>query len=294
MLQMLAFVVLACINEGNLLKSRKMSYSPDSITHETDVLINLLGDFEIYTSHGVLREADINSPMICKLLTYMLLNRKKVITPQELFDALWPEEECDNDKSLQKLRALILRLRKSFGLISDYKLIETMANGYCLNRELDITTDLQVMDRLWNDVKQTNSTYSRVNILKQAMDVYKGPVLGGSCDAIWLTPTYTSCQTHYTALTNELLKILAESKDYHGLHDYASRSVAVNPGNEQGYYWMAYAMKQMGVHEMAKAEMEVAKHYLTEEEYDELQEKLRKIPVREQSLHFRNEKLEQL
>lgn len=294
MLQMLAFVVLACINEKNLLKSRKMSYSPDSITHETDVQINLLGEFEIYTSCGVLRYSDLNSPMICKLLAYMLLNRKKIIPPQELLEALWPEEQGDSDKSLQKLRTLILRVRRSFGLISEHSLIETMTNGYCLNRALHIKTDLQFMDRLWKEVKETNSTYSRVNFLKQAMELYRGPVLGGTCDEIWLLPTVTACQMHYTAMTNELLRILAEAKDYHGLYEYAGKSIEVNPGNEKAYYWMTYATIQMGAHEVARHEIEAAKRHLTEEEYVELCAELRRIPIGDQTVHFRNEKLEQL
>ena len=43
MLQMLAFVLLASINEQKLMQSMKMTLSPDSIERDTDVIINLFG-----------------------------------------------------------------------------------------------------------------------------------------------------------------------------------------------------------------------------------------------------------
>ena len=108
MLQMLAFVILASLNEENLIKGLKLSITPNNIEHETDVIINLLGDLEIYTSNGVLREADLKSPLICKLLAYMLINKKSVSIPRRLTEALWPDDAIDADMS-QKLRAVVFR-----------------------------------------------------------------------------------------------------------------------------------------------------------------------------------------
>lgn len=73
MLQMLAFVVLAIANEKKLLDSAKLAWSPENITNETDILFHLFGELEVYTSQGVLHEADLKSPKIIRLLAYMLL-----------------------------------------------------------------------------------------------------------------------------------------------------------------------------------------------------------------------------
>ena len=61
MLQMLAFVLLSSINDQKLMQSMKMSMSPENIKNDTDVMINLFGNLEIYTSSGVLHESDLNS-----------------------------------------------------------------------------------------------------------------------------------------------------------------------------------------------------------------------------------------
>ena len=88
MLQMLAFVLLSSINEQKLMQSMKMSISPQNIKSDTDVIINLFGNLEIYTSNGVLRESDLKSPKICRLLAYMLLNRKVTIPAREIVEAI--------------------------------------------------------------------------------------------------------------------------------------------------------------------------------------------------------------
>ena len=100
---------------------------------DTDVIINLLGNLEIYTTNGVLREADLKSPLICKLLAYMLINKKAVIQPRHLIEALWPEGAIEADMS-KNLRAVIFRLRQAFNLISNHQLIDSVTTGYCFNR----------------------------------------------------------------------------------------------------------------------------------------------------------------
>ena len=74
-----------------------MSISPDNIDNDADIIINLFGDLEIYTSSGVLREGDLKSPKCCRLLAYMLLNKKVTTTPMELVEAIWPDEAAESD-----------------------------------------------------------------------------------------------------------------------------------------------------------------------------------------------------
>ena len=48
MLQMLAFVVLSAINEHQLFESARLTASHDIIQSETDILINMFGNLEIF------------------------------------------------------------------------------------------------------------------------------------------------------------------------------------------------------------------------------------------------------
>lgn len=290
MLQMLAFVLLASINEQKLMQSIKMTISPDNIERDRDVIINLFGNLEIYTTNGVLREADLKSPKICRLLAYILLNRKVTVPAREIVETVWPEEAVESDNPGKNLRYLIFRLRQSFSLISNYPLIETTPNGYGFNPELNIITDLDLFEKYWETAQRTSLVSEKVEILKRAVDLYKGGVLESAADEHWLMPKASYYELRYQGMVSELLKTLAEGKDYHNLHRYAAQALAVDPGNGTAHYWLIYSMAQRGAGELAKSQVQIAREHLTEEEYYDLVSALKKTRLAPVHNLFRKEK----
>ena len=279
MLQMLAFVLLASLNEQKLMRSMKLAISPENIKRDTDVIINLFGNLEIYTANGVLRESDLKSPKICRLLAYIVLNRKSSVPAREIVEAVWPGEAVESDNPGKNLRALIFRLRQSFGLISGYSLVETTPNGYGFNPELNITTDLEMFEKYWKMVQQTSVVSEKAEILKRAVDLYKGSILESAADEHWLIPKASYYSLRYQGLVSELLKTLADTKDYHNLHRYAVQALAVDSGNRAAHYWLIYSMVKRDADELAKAQMQIAQEELTDEDYCELVNALKKAKL---------------
>ena len=279
MLQMLAFVLLASLNEQKLMQSMRLAISPENIKRDTDVIINLFGNLEIYTANGVLRESDLKSPKICRLLAYIVLNRKSSVPAREIVEAVWPEEAVESDNPGKNLRALIFRLRQSFSLISGYSLIETTPNGYGFNPELNITTDLEMFEKYWAMAQQTSVVSEKAEILKRAVDLYKGSILESAADEHWLIPKASYYNLRYQGLVSELLKTLADTKDYHNLHRYAAQALALDPGNGTAHYWLIYSMVKRGADELAKTQVQIAQEELTDEDYRELVNALKKAKL---------------
>lgn len=154
MLRMLAYVVLNAINQHSYFESAKMTLTPEGIQSDKDIVFNLFGELEIYTSKGVLREPDCNAPKCCRVIAYLMLNRRSTHPPLEIAATLWPEDQIFSPETVSgNIRGLIYRFRQAFSLISDYPLIESTPNGYRINPELRITTDFQHFDRLWEAVQ---------------------------------------------------------------------------------------------------------------------------------------------
>ena len=277
MLQMLAFVVLAIANEKKLLDSAKLAWSPENITNETDILFHLFGELEVYTSQGVLHEADLKSPKIIRLLAYMLLGSRRFFTARELAETLWPDEAFDQENPGKNIKTLIYRLRQVFSMISEQDLIESTPYGYRLNPKLNIMTDLQEFDRYLRSAQDTASITGKIDLLKKAVSVYRGNILGSAAGEHWLIHTSSHYNLKYLGAVNELLKTLAELKDYAGVHQYAAQALCIDPGNFRAYFWMIYSMYRQGATEMAKAELRAAEQHLTSEEYSELVQHLKKI-----------------
>lgn len=177
MLRILAYVLLASYNEQKMLNRLQMAYIPTSIQSSKDIYVSLFGELSISTSKGVLKEADFSSPRISRLISYLLISRKNAISPQEITQTLWPD---DSDNPAKNVKGLVYRLRQKFSLISDEPLILSSASGYQLNPKLHIMTDYQRFDELVSSAVRASSVINKVDILKNALDLYHGKVLSSA------------------------------------------------------------------------------------------------------------------
>lgn len=275
MLQMLAFVVLTNFNEKKLLDSAKMALSPEAIESDKDIIINFLGSMEIITSKGILREQDFKAPKSSRVVTYLLLHRRATHPPLEIASALWPNDIADPDTISGNIRGQIYRFRQAFSLISEYQLVESTPNGYRINPELRIMTDLQQFDKLWDSISYATATSKKVDLMKQAVEIYRGPLFENASDEHWITSMVNNYNLKYVGLVNELLLKLAEAEDYSGVQKYAAQSLEIVPGNVKARYWLIYATYHLGTVELARTEIERSRRDLTAEEYTLLVKHLR-------------------
>ncbi len=274
-LQLLSVVLIAQINDKNSQESEKLVLSPVEIVDDKDVKVNFFGDFEIITKKGKLGVSEF-TPKECKVAAYMLLHRKSVLPPSQMADDLWPDMKVDPENTNNNLRGRIYDVRKTFRRISDYLLIESTPNGYRINPELNIMTDLQQFDRCWDVAKRATSSAEKIVLLKQAIELYRGSVFKLASGEHWLYSIENHYNVQYFQIVKLLLEELANVKDYIGVSEYATKTLCVMPGNVTAYYWMVYSTYQLGAIEMAKAEVERARREMTSEEYVELIERLRK------------------
>lgn len=165
---------------------------------------------------------------------------------------------------------LIYRLRQTFGLISEKELIVSTASGYQFNPDLHIMTDYQQFDDLIQLASKASSVINRVELLKNAIDLYCGKILSSADGEHWLIQFAAKYHIAYVGAVNELLKQLNALHSYDLLNQYAARSLAIVPENSRGYYWLIHSLKVQGMDELASNEYQLAKQHLTTEEYKEL------------------------
>lgn len=266
-LRILAYVLLASYNEQKMLNRLQMAYIPTSIQSSKDIYVSLFGELSISTSKGVLKEADFNSPRISRLISYLLISRKNAISPQEITQTLWPD---DSDNPAKNVKGLVYRLRQKFSIISDEPLVLSSASGYQLNPELHIMTDYQRFDELVSSAVRASSVINKVDILKNALDLYHGKVLSSADGEHWLIQFSTKYHLSYMGAVSELLKQLDSLHSYDLLNQYAMKSLTIAPDNPKAYCWLIRSLKAQGMNELATNELAAAKEHLTTEEYEEI------------------------
>jgi len=93
----------------------------------------------------------------------------------------------------------------------------------------------------------------------------------------WIVPVSAHYHLAYLGVANELLKTLAELRDYADVHSYAAQVLQHEPGNVSAHFWLIFAAHRQGSTEMAKVALRKAAQVLTEEEYQELVDQLRRL-----------------
>ena len=231
---------------------------------------------EICTKKGILSERFFNSPKSSRVITYIILNPQTAHPPSEIYHALWPDECVEPEVAGRNIRGYVYRFRQAFSLICDYPLIESTPNGYRLNPNLNIITDVRQFDRLVDAARRSSSEVQKINLMKKAVRLYRGPIFRGAQDEHWIISQVNLYRLRYVSLVNDLLRALAETQDYTCVQHYALNAIDLMPGNLKAHYWLVASTYHLGSIALAKNELLRAKEILTCEEYSILEDYLRK------------------
>lgn len=268
LIQVLSFVVYSAISESRHTAGSNRAFTTNEIRTDKDIVINLFGTFEIHTLKSVLKEDEINSPKIIRILTYLLLNPNQHCSPRRLCDEIWPDEIIDNPSG--KIKSLIYRLHTLFSDVLDHKLIISTSRGYQLNPELNIVTDLQLFEDYWLLSQKTLSNKAKIEILKKLTNIYRGSLLSSATGEHWLMNLEIGFHHKYMGIINDLLKAFFEAENYDDIQEYASKALIVDNANKEVYYWLIKAMYKLGANGMARGELRNAERLLADEEYQVL------------------------
>lgn len=276
MLRMLGVVILSNINQYRFLESARKRYSPSAIQNDKDIYMNFFGKLEIYTSTGLMEEDEFNAPKICRVITYLVFN-PGAHSPWEIAAALWPNDESSREAISSNIRGLLYRFNNRFAMISNYRLVESVYGGYRINPDLHIITDLEQFDTCMEAIQSAGNSMMRIEFLKEAINIYRGPVFASARDEFWISDTVSEYHMQYIGVVNELLSRLAENNDIANIHKYARIALKQEPGNVTAHYWKIYSLYLSGAKQMAKSEVDHAKELLTDEEFDDLISQLKKL-----------------
>ena len=264
MLRIMAYVAVSTVNENRMAESFRMRERKPEIHNENDVYVNLMGNVEIHSMHYHLDESRVNAPMGWNILVYLLLHRERHVSYTELINRIWPEEDAADPSG--KIRGAIYRFRHSVGYPVDKTLVVSEPAGYVLNPDLNITTDTDLFEKYWHQAKDLNDA-SRIEILKKAFSLYRGPLYMSEKSATWLMDESFRLAGIYASVVSELLEALYRTRDYAGVRDYATKAIQMDPMNLQAHYWLTASLAKSRNRGLAKQALAKAKEMLGEEDY---------------------------
>ncbi len=273
MLRIISNILIQEINEQKHLERLKINAASADIRKDADVIVNMFGGLEILSEQGKLTESEMKSAICSKIFVLLMLNRHRGMSAKALSEQIWSDKDFENPAG--NLRSHLYRLRNIFALLSEKNLIVTQPNGYRVNPDLKIITDFEQFEKLCKSVTPYMTQQNQIDILKEAIKIYNGKLFPSGEGEHWHIPFSAKYHMMYLEALDKLMSLLNEAEDYKALHDYSLHAINIEPDSPVVIYWLVVALRKNGAIDMAKKHLESAKARLLEEEYRELEERLK-------------------
>lgn len=202
------------------------------------VRINLMGTFQISSGDVTLNEKDIRSVRGIKLLTFLVLNRKRIVTIQELEEFLIRQETERNFENADGyVKNLIYRVRKILKVIGPYTYIITGYKNYAWNPEIPVIVDVEIFKQQYENARNCPDLEQKKILYKELLYSWR-PLTGILTDEYWMM----GIDTYYTSVFLEAVKnlagILEKENKYKELVQLCRYAMPVEPLDEDIRFWL--------------------------------------------------------
>ena len=172
--------------------------------------IRLFDGFEITKGDKPILQNLSNTRKTKLFVAYLLVNRDRPITHQELFELLWSGEDYANPATA--LRTLLYRFRSMIDK-EDAKALQgaiiSHRGTYQWNRNLEVSIDALDFEALAQaGINPTISESRRKEYLEQAIDMYKGSLLPDFSSEPWLIAKSAAYRESYVEAVMAYIDIL--------------------------------------------------------------------------------------
>lgn len=224
--------------------------------------IRLFDGFSILKDGEPILENLSNTRKTKLFVAYLLTNRDRAISHQELFELLWSGEDYSNPATA--LRTLLYRFRntlESEGATDLDGAIISRRGAYQWNSDLNINIDALQFQALAKDgMNLHKSLAERKEALEQAIQLYKGSLLPDFCSEPWLISKASMYRDRYVEVVERYIDILKDEKKYSQIVELCDKAVELAGVSE-----LLTLERQMAVLKIAgvseKSDGDIAKYY---------------------------------
>lgn len=206
------------------------------------VYVSFFGMLKIKTAYGTITGDDIHSNHMSKLIAYLVLNRKSVISADILTAILWPQ---GTDDPYGSLRGLVCRLRKILKpAFPDESFIVAKNGSYEINKSFNLVVDAEQLAVI--------SKYS-INsaAAKSFLDNTCYPFMESLSTDIWGLPVTTYYNSRLITYAATAVEKMIDEKDFDSAIFYATKGLVIDPLSEELHILIITALIKKGCRKLA-------------------------------------------
>lgn len=220
---------------------------PNSTT-DIKIEVAMLGEFSITVNGVQLTNLKGRTKRVWMLIEYLIANRHKDISLDELVDVLWEEDECGDP--LNALKNLIYRARSILREIAhtgNAEFIKFERNTYAWNNEFDCVIDSeQLVEYRRRAVDRTRPDEERIELFEKAIALYKGEFLPKSSYSSWVISTAAYYSTLYSECVMKVCSLLIDHQRFDEVIQICESALTYTPLEEPVHKMLLYAFISTG------------------------------------------------
>ncbi len=191
----------------------------------------MFGDVEITDGIRTLKEVDLHSRQVLRLMVYLFGSMERQVSDSELIDSLWEKEIANPSNAL---RNLVYRLRKAFAAVwPDVDFILTGTGLHYINPDLSIELDARKFQKIVSLCVNPNGQSGSIWDMARAASLYRGKFVKNLGDFGWSQYVQAWFSEQYVLLTDRLCgSFLEKGLPYHAEY-WIIRAVKLEPEDER-------------------------------------------------------------
>ncbi|MDR0491543.1 MAG: hypothetical protein LBH28_09910 [Oscillospiraceae bacterium] len=209
----------------------------DAVDIKTDaggIRIEMLGGFTIVSEGARIVEQKKKPSKIWKLLQYLLVNKHRTVSQDELMDVFFDSDFVGNPGS--SVRTMVYRARAVLaesGIASADDMILSRNGGYAWNNSLRCSIDTEEFEALCKKAGSIAEPEERLALLLQASRLYRGDFLPNSSSEMWVIPLVRWYRSLFFNCVYEALELLTKAGRNDEAAEICTNALRMDPFDEK-------------------------------------------------------------
>ena len=198
------------------------------------IRVEMLGGFIIISEGLSIKEQEKRSSKVWKLLQYLIVNRHRTVSQEELMDIFFDSDFVGNPGS--SVRTMVYRARSALssgGLSLADEMITSSGGGYAWNSAIQSDIDAEEFEALCKKAGAISDTKEQLELLMKAADLYRGDFLPNSASELWVMPLARWYRSLYFTCVHDALELLTEVGMDAKAEELCMRALRLDPFDEK-------------------------------------------------------------
>jgi len=213
---------------------------------ETVLKVRMLGNFSLSLGERQISCDSNRSKRVWTLLAYLIHNRKKVVSSDELMSLLWNSDKSENPAgamktTMHRVRALLDTLDEDAG----HRMLLYKNGGYTWNPEISISVDTEEFENLLG-IAVNSRDNENLDFYVNALTLYDGDFLSMQSAETWVIPIQAYYHNLYISAIEKAMPLLEKAGRNEDAALICRKALRIDPYSETFYQLLMRCLLALG------------------------------------------------